>query len=294
MCQLLGMNCNTPTDIGFSFAGFRKRGGETDHHEDGFGIAFFERTESGAIGLRQFHDDKPSHLSPVADLINHYPIKAMNVIAHIRKATTGGHGLANIHPFVREVWGEQWAFAHNGQMTDSFIRRTERLMANGNAEHYAPVGTTDSELAFCYVLNRLKATFKSRPSDEALFAFLTAQCRYLSANGLFNCLISNGHWQLGYAGSLLFYLTRKAPFGEAKLSDGEMSINFQDVTTENDKVTIMTTIPLTDNEKWQQIAVDECIVFEDGDVVFRDTPSKKTYMSIEDGIALARSVGASV
>lgn len=294
MCQLLGMNCNTPTDIGFSFTGFRQQGGATDHHEDGFGIAFFERTESGAIGLRQFHDDKPSHQSPVADLINNYPIKAMNVIAHIRKATTGGHGLANIHPFVREVWGEQWAFAHNGQMTDSFIRRTERLMHNGNAEHYAPVGTTDSELAFCYLLNRLKATFKSRPSDEALFAFLTAQCRYLSANGLFNCLISNGHWQLSYAGSLLFYLTRKAPFGEAHLSDGEMSVNFSDVTTNKDKVTILATIPLTINEKWQQIAVDECLVFEDGDVVFKDSPSKKTYLSIEEGIALARSVGASV
>lgn len=40
MCQLLGMNCNTPTDIGFSFAGFRQRGGMTDSHEDGFGIAF--------------------------------------------------------------------------------------------------------------------------------------------------------------------------------------------------------------------------------------------------------------
>lgn len=295
MCQLLGMNCNIPTDIGFSFAGFRKRGGDTDHHEDGFGIAFFERSETGAVGIRQFHDNKPSHLSPVADLINSYPIKAMNVIAHIRKATTGEkNNLANTHPFVREVWGEQWAFAHNGQMTDSFIRRTQRLHNNGNAEHYSPVGTTDSELAFCYLLNRLKATFKTRPSDDALFAFLTAQCRYLSANGLFNCLISNGNWQLAYAGSLLFYLTRKAPFGEATLSDGEMSVNFSDVTTEKDKVTIIVTIPLTTNEKWQQIAVDECVVFEDGDVIFKDTPSKKTYLSIEQGIELARNVGASV
>ncbi|MBP8070239.1 MAG: class II glutamine amidotransferase, partial [Neisseria sp.] len=25
MCQLLGMNCNTPTDIVFSFEGFRLR-----------------------------------------------------------------------------------------------------------------------------------------------------------------------------------------------------------------------------------------------------------------------------
>ena len=42
MCQLLGMNCNVPTDICFSFAGFRARGGLTDHHRDGWGIAFFE------------------------------------------------------------------------------------------------------------------------------------------------------------------------------------------------------------------------------------------------------------
>ena len=110
MCQLLGMNCNTPTDIHFSFAGFRQRGGQTDIHTDGFGIVFFEKNPdpsqgNGKAGLRQFHDDKPSFCSPVADLVNSYPIKAMNVICHIRKATQGTNCLANTHPFVREVWG---------------------------------------------------------------------------------------------------------------------------------------------------------------------------------------------
>lgn len=42
MCQLLGMNCNVPTDICFSLAGFQARGGLTDVHRDGWGIAFFE------------------------------------------------------------------------------------------------------------------------------------------------------------------------------------------------------------------------------------------------------------
>jgi glutamine amidotransferase len=36
------MNCNIPTDICFSFTGFQKRGGDTDVHADGWGIAFFE------------------------------------------------------------------------------------------------------------------------------------------------------------------------------------------------------------------------------------------------------------
>ena len=51
MCQLLGMNCNVPTDICFSFAGFRARGGLTDHHRDGWGIAFFAFAGSLGHGL---------------------------------------------------------------------------------------------------------------------------------------------------------------------------------------------------------------------------------------------------
>jgi len=47
MCQLLGMNCATPTDVTFSFTGFAARGGVTDHHSDGFGVAFFETRPAG-------------------------------------------------------------------------------------------------------------------------------------------------------------------------------------------------------------------------------------------------------
>ena len=40
MCQLLGLNANTPTDLVFSFTGFAHRAVE---HKDGFGIAFFDK-----------------------------------------------------------------------------------------------------------------------------------------------------------------------------------------------------------------------------------------------------------
>ena len=48
MCQLLGMNANTPTDVVFSFTGLATLASE---HKDGFGIAFFEQR-----GLRHFID----------------------------------------------------------------------------------------------------------------------------------------------------------------------------------------------------------------------------------------------
>lgn len=290
MCQLLGMNCNTPTDIGFSFAGFRKRGGDTDHHKDGFGIAFFEPSDCGATaGLRLFYDDKPSYNSPLADLINHYPIKAMNVICHIRKATQGKVCLSNTHPFVREVWGEQWAFAHNGQLNADFLAKLPPV-----TPHYQAVGTTDSEIAFCYLLNRLKSEFKKRPNNATLFNFLTQVFRELSAFGLFNCLLSNGDWQLAYAGSLLFYLTRKYPFGEAKLADEDLSIDFSQFTTENDCVTVLATIPITANEQWEQLKVNECVIFQNGQIIFQNTPDNAVKLSIEEGIAIARKVGTTL
>ena len=71
------MNANTPTDVTFSVAGFAQRGGRTDHHDDGWGIAFFE-----GLGLRHFVDHQPACDSPVAELIRRYPIKSRNVVAH--------------------------------------------------------------------------------------------------------------------------------------------------------------------------------------------------------------------
>lgn len=59
MCQLLALNSNQPAAITFSFEGFVARGGLTDHHRDGWGIAFFEDT-----GCRLFVDYEASITSP--------------------------------------------------------------------------------------------------------------------------------------------------------------------------------------------------------------------------------------
>jgi len=179
MCQLLGMNCNVPTDICFSFEGFSARGGRTDEHQDGWGIAFFE-----GVGCRIFLDEKSSSTSPVADLVRRYPIKSTHVIAHIRKATFGAVALENCHPYQRELWGRYWIFAHNGDLPDFYPE---------SAGFYTPVGQTDSERAFCLILNTLRKTFPSgKPPLEQLSAVLQAVTHEISAKGSFNYLLSDG------------------------------------------------------------------------------------------------------
>jgi len=253
MCQLLGMNCNTPTDIVFSFTGFANRGGLTDHHSDGWGIAFFEGS-----GVRTFVDYQSAVTSPVAALIKSSPIKSQHVIAHIRKATQGRVTLANCHPFVRELWGRYWVFAHNGDLKNF----TPDLQGP-----YRPVGTTDSELAFCYLLQELRQHFgENLPAITDLTEKLRELTTYIASHGTFNMLLSDGSALFAHCTTNLYYIIRQHPFSAAHLSDQDVSVDFSEVTTANDRVAVIVTQPLTTNEHWTQFQPGELKVFIDGAV----------------------------
>jgi predicted glutamine amidotransferase len=250
MCQLLGMNCNTPTDICFSFEGFHTRGGLTDVHRDGWGIAFFE-----GAGCRLFLDSKATIESPVAELVRQYPIRSMNAIAHIRKATQGDIALENTHPFMRELWGRYWIFAHNGNLKDF------DPPLDGN---FLPVGRTDSERAFCWLLQNLRAHFPAQPSREALFAVLRRLTFEIATHGEFNYLLSNGDCLFAHCATRLSYIVRQAPFAVAHLKDQDVTVDFSEVTTPNDRVALIATAPLTDNETWTTLAPGTLTLFVDG------------------------------
>jgi glutamine amidotransferase len=245
------MNCNVPTDICFSFEGFSARGGKTDSHIDGWGIAFFE-----GPGCRVFLDAKPSVHSPVAELVRRYPIKSMHVIAHIRKATQGSIALENCHPFQRELWGQYWVFAHNGNL--------ENLPPQA-LEIYHPVGKTDSEYAFCQILETLRCCFpQGKPPLEVLYPVLKDITQTLATCGIFNYLLSNGEYFFAHATTNLCYIVRQAPFAAAHLIDEDLTVDFRELTTPSDRVAVIATTPLTDNEQWTAIEPGELLVFQDG------------------------------
>jgi len=245
------MNCNVPTDIVFSFTGFAHRGGRTDTHHDGWGIAFFE-----GAGVRHFVDHQAAVASPIAELIKHYPIKSLNVIAHIRKATQGQVALENCHPFVREMWGRYWVFAHNGD-----LKGFEPILDGP----YRPVGNTDSERAFCFLLQQLRDRFgDTPPAMPALRAAIADLVAIIARHGTFNMMLSDGTALFAHCSTKLCYVVRQYPFAAACLADEDLSVDFSQVTTPNDRVAIIVTAPLTTNETWTEFAPGELKVFVDG------------------------------
>ena len=247
MCQLLGMNANTPTDVMFSFTGFATRAQE---HKDGFGIAFFEDK-----GVRLFVDSSSARESPVAEMVRRYPIRSRNIVAHIRKATQGRVALENTHPFVRELWGRYWVFAHNGDLANYAPR------LHGA---FRPVGTTDSERAFCWLMQELAKSHAGVPGIAELSATLAELLARVAAHGVFNAVLSNGQALWAHCSTNLHHIVRQHPFRRASLQDDDVTVDFAEHTSPRDRVAVIVTEPLTRDEAWHAFAPGEMRVFVDG------------------------------
>ena len=249
MCELLAMSANVPTDICFSFTGLMQRGGNTGPHKDGWGVTFYE-----GKGCRSFKDPKPSAGSPIAELVTKYPMKSKAVVCHIRQANSGGVCLENTHPFTRQMWGRNWTFAHNGQLSG-----VEHKLP---ITYHLPIGTTDSEHAFCWLLDKLHVTFGAQqPEHNILFTFIASLCNDINDLGVGNIILTDGEYLFAYCSNNLHYLSRRAPFGKASLIDAEVQIDFDKETTSNDVVTVIATKPLTNDENWQKMLPRQWHVF---------------------------------
>jgi len=280
MCQILGMNCAEKTDFCFSFAGFRQRGGKSDKHTDGWGLAIYE-----GRALRTFIDNLPAAESPLAEMVSNYPIKTLNMISHIRYATQGSAcDLANVHPFQREMWGIQWCFCHNGDMPKfSNIGDSSGYRQLGKATDddivHTPVGDTDSEAAFCAILNALNAEFDSPPSLPELYKTIQCLCHEIvsgeEAETICNILLGCSQYTLfafSHPGARpgsdvwngLYYTIRQPPFTTAELIDMNYSVDFSEVTTTTDRVAVITTKPLTKNETWVEMKRGDLLMFDKG------------------------------
>ncbi len=236
MCELLGMECNVPTDIVFSFAGLASRGGKCGPHADGWGLALYD----GRVA-RLFLEPTAAAVSPLATFVREHPIKTLLAIAHVRRKTRGAIGLANTHPFARELWGRHFVFAHNGTVKNARALKLGR---------FHPIGDTDSEHAFCALLGALEHDFKTYPGPAKMADAVAKHTARIGKNGTFNMLLGDGTRLYARCATKLHYLVRQAPFKKATLADDDVSVDFAAVTSPKDRVAVVATMPLTRDEQW--------------------------------------------
>ncbi|MGE0608378.1 MAG: class II glutamine amidotransferase [Pirellulales bacterium] len=256
MCELLGISFNRPVSAEISIQAFGQRWTENAH---GWGLGWYPDASLALV-----KEPLPWGKTPYSKFLETYEeIRAATYVAHVRHRTTGGNPVhRDTHPFTREWQGRDYCFAHNGT-----LREYGSQLA---LDWYHPVGDTDSEHLFCWLLNRL-ATVGNSLEELADWLELQRFLRQANELGKLNCLLTDGQRLFAYRDlqqwkGLMYQAGRHSPIsGAAPLHDEAVHVEIDpEQATES---VVVATSPLND-DAWRPIPPGTLLAVEEGRVIF--------------------------
>jgi len=263
MCELFAFSGEHASCLHYAIREFAGHSGGTRNAE-GWGIAHYVDGD-----VRLLKEPSAASDSACLNFIEQHPIRSPLVLSHIRHATQGAAAVRNCQPFVRELGGVMHVFAHNGDIDRAALTRLHARDA------FRPVGETDSELAFCVLLDRLRPLWLGRPgvpdleARREIVASFARQIRALGpANFIYadaDALFAHGHLRTQADGGVrapgLHYLCRTCEAVPSTLDAPGLRIV---PTAEGGAQVLIASVPLTADAAWRPFAQGELLVFRRG------------------------------
>ena len=267
MCELLGLSSNAPATVNVSLPKLAEHGRVSGTYNDGWGVGYYEGAD-----VRLMKDSAAVGDSEWIQFIASHNLRSQLVIAHTRKATRGTRSYSNAQPFVRELAGRAHLFAHNGDLPGIFKSSAFQ------ADRFNPIGETDSELAFCALLDQMAAIWTVQgavPTLRQRFLIVSSFAVELRKLGPANFLYSDGEMLFAHG-----HRRKHAETGKIE-APGLVSIQRQcqqdtiglvasglSIRGDNQQVTLFASVPLT-NEFWVPLAEGELVAARGGQIVAR-------------------------
>lgn len=264
MCELFCLSSRLATVVSFSLEAFARRGSRDGRNVDGWGVAYYDGCD-----VRLYREPEPAGDSIWLSFVERRRVASTLVLSHIRHATRGRISLANTQPFARELGGRLHVFAHNGRLDDIEIRHA------GEWNRFRPIGDTDSEIAFCILLERLSELWRGHvePSLDNRLAIVerfAADMRQLGpANFIYadgNMLFAHGHRRIQADSMIappgLWQLQRRCSVDVDVDALREAGVAIEPVR-QDQEVTLLASVPLT-AEPWRPLAEGEVLVVKNG------------------------------
>ena len=264
MCELFGLSSNRPVALTISLQALARHGGLEGPHKDGWGVAYYERKD-----IRLIKDAGAASESEWIRFLGDHRLRSTLILSHIRKATQGARTYSNTQPFIRELGGRMHVFAHNGNL------KGFRDVAGLKLGRYLPLGDTDSEWAFCALLDRMADFWPGTAAEPDLNERLVRIARFAEAlrplgpaNFLYgdgDALFVHGDRRTQANGEVappgLCVLCRRcAPEGDNIAMDGLA------LEAGEQEVALVASVPLTD-EAWRPLAEGEVVALRNGRIV---------------------------
>lgn len=263
MCELFAFSGEHPALLQLSLHEFASHNRD-GRNADGWGIAHYLDGD-----VRLLKEPIAARDSACLRFIEQHPVRSALVLSHIRRATQGAAVVRNCQPFVRELGGVMHVFAHNGHLER---RGLEQLAA---ASGFRPVGETDSELAFCALLERLRPLYaevsglpllgerRRIVADFAQQLCALGPANFIYADG--DALFAHGHRRIHDDGVIrppgLHLLCRSCDADAA----GFDARGLQIAPTQPDSAQmLLASVPLTADAHWRALGEGELVVARSG------------------------------
>jgi glutamine amidotransferase len=264
MCELLGLSSNAAATVNVSLPRLAEHGRVSGTYNDGWGVGYYEGAD-----VRLIKDSAAVGDSEWIEFIASHDLQSQLVIAHTRKATRGTRAYPNAQPFVRELAGRAHLFAHNGDLPGIFTSDAFQ------AGRFNPIGETDSELAFCVLLDQMAAIWTvpgALPTLQDRFAVVSSFAGQLRALGPANFLYCDG--------DLLFAHGHRRKHAETGKVEAPGLVSLQrhcqqgivadglSIRSDDQLVTLFASVPLT-SEQWEPLAEGELVAVSRGQFAAR-------------------------
>lgn len=242
MCELFGLTGPDELTVNEYLKTFFSH---SPNHPNGWGLAFF-------CG-KAFNLEK----EPVAAYKSTYlkerlkkPLRAKNMMAHIRLATRGHMEYENCHPFMKRDKSKRlWTFMHNGTIFDCPL--LEKYV-------YTQEGQTDSERILLYIIDQINAETDKLGhalKDRERFDVIDRVILDISAHNKVNLMI--------YDGSMLY-----------------VHKNLEDTlfVKKIGQSLLFATVPL-DNGKWEPVSLCQLQAYKSGRHLFAGAVHQNEYFN---------------
>ncbi|MBI2945625.1 MAG: class II glutamine amidotransferase [Candidatus Wallbacteria bacterium] len=238
--------------------------GQDAEQTTGWGFAWYPSDELAAAVVK---DPIPSGETPMTRVLRDWDrFRSTIFVCHIRGAAKRVTQ-EDTHPFCRSYAGRDWLLAHNGDLAPARLGE----LALGDNPVFEPVGRTDSELAFCWLLTRIRE-HGHRTLAAVGWERLRGWLAELARLGGANLLLSDGQDLVAFRdprgfGSL-HTMRRRPPHAATCLENAIVQLDLGDPMDASRTAVLFATTPLSD-EHWEPLAPGQMLVARRGAVVWR-------------------------
>ncbi|MEZ4545196.1 MAG: class II glutamine amidotransferase [Cyanobacteriota/Melainabacteria group bacterium] len=259
--EILGMSFDSPASPSITLFGLE----EGTREEGGWGFGWYPSDDLAGVVIKNPRTTRESVMRRV--LRDWDRFRSSVFVCQLRGAAKRV-SQQDTMPFLGRFAGRHWLFAHIGHLSKHII--TELPL--GEDPFYEPVGRSDSEYAFCWILTQLRLK-GARTLNKAGWSYMHQLFKTINQYGPSDFLFSDGNILMAYRdsqgrGDALYASRRTPPHHVTVLHNDSLEIDFSDPLDQNRTMVLITSSPMSDGT-WEEIPPGALMVAKLGKIIHR-------------------------